>query len=244
MFHFFPDIILPNFEGFFQRINIYLQERWCDHFNTPKFGYDYAWNPEGWCDNFVFTTTLLFCFQSAKYEKNKENFTILQFSQDLSKQLMRRCDIWSWFLFGPGAVFSFCECRRTPPVHSYETSSCCQSDPTVRKSPGPRTEQRSEQSKSRVRVKAPDKRFFSELPHSENHGDIGGLFIWTHIFPECCRLPVQFHLLVKHIYEMIEVLSITNEFWANRQGHWLTLPLYVVTDLLPLCTFSFHFFGR
>lgn len=65
-----------------------------DHFNTPKFRYDYAQHPEGWYDEYVFTTRLLSCFQEEKYETKNKTSLFLQFCKDLWKQLVGRCDIW------------------------------------------------------------------------------------------------------------------------------------------------------
>lgn len=95
----------------------------------------------------------------------KQNFTISPILQGFVKTAGR--EMWYLVMFdvAPDAVLSFCECQRTPPARSYERSSCCQSDPTVRISPGPRREERSEHSQSRVRVRAPGQPFLSHLSH-------------------------------------------------------------------------------
>lgn len=132
---------------------------------TPQIWHDYAQHPEGWCDEYVFTTRLLSCFQEAKYETKKQNFIISPILQGFVKTADR--EMWYLVMFdvAPDAVLSFCECQRTPPARSYERSSCCQSDPAVHISPGPRREERSAQSQSRVRVRAPDRPFLSHLSH-------------------------------------------------------------------------------
>lgn len=80
------------------------------------------------------------CFHKTKYEKGggkkRENCTI----SPIFPGKTAGTENWCVLFWSTCCLVSFCECRRTPPARSYETSSCCPSDPTVRISPGPETQ--------------------------------------------------------------------------------------------------------
>lgn len=154
-----------------------------------------------------------------KVWNEKQNFTISPILQEFVKTAGRETWYLVMFDVAPDAVLSFCECQRTPPARSYERSSCCQSDPTVHISPGPRREERSEQSQSRVSVRAPDQPFLSHLlyfhfahirsqkedgPGHKNAVALGGFL-------------VQFHSLLKY---MTFSLSQIHFGWSIRVIGW------------------------
>lgn len=149
-----------------------------------------------------------FCPASRKQniKRKKKTSPFLQFSQDLSKQPIRGCDGLPRFYLVQVLSSVFANIgvhHRLVLMKGVLAARVIQ----LRVYHRALEQSKGQSSQSGLSLKGPDERFsshLSQLPSAhvreQTEGDVVGFFLENSFFLQCCRVPVQFQLLVKCTY--------------------------------------------